>query len=896
MSDTKRNRTPAAEAPLKRQMFTFSRAKEYLDADELRTMTGQPADRFPDVIIKELCDNGLDAAEKVRVGPELTIFLRRRGGLLVVSIRDNGGGISSEAVGRIIDFQTRSSDKAAYGAPTRGLQGNATKTVLGIPYALGIRGLPVVIRTRGRDEPHGVRHAIHCQLDPAGEVRVRHLTRPAACPPGTTAVTLALPDDPRTHARFFRWAMAFSLFNPHATVRIWDSGAGGEACLPAGARKRIFCPTVAFPADWRKFLPGDRTSAWWFDDEALAKLVFAYISVAERGGPDLSLFEFVRQFRNLSAKPKARAVCARLPHIKNLTDFRSRKADVARLLGAMRAGAKAPDPTVLGFVGEEHLRARFARRFGVKRWWYKKCSGHVGGNVPFTLEVAVAETERRGDLFHGLNFSPTFSDPLSGATLPHDDKVGGKSYGLADFLDRLHVQPGRGLRPNVAVAFHLSSPGLKFTDKGKTRLCVPREIGQAAAELLWAAGKALWAEEERRQKDAAAQQRADRRRLRGGQGARMFLNEACFLVMEEAVAKATGKGHYQVSAHTLFYHVRPLIQRHTSTELRSDYFEQKVLPAYQRQRGPIPGLYYEPRGTLYEPHTGREVPLGTREVQGYTFPSWLYDKIIFVEKTGLWPVLKAARLAERYDAAIVAGEGYATEACRVLFANAEKGRDYQLFSFHDADPHGYNIARTLQTETERMPGHNITVIDVGLKLEEALAMGLPAEEFTRRKALPRAMERSLTDVEREYFQGKEVGRNSSLCRRVELNAFTAPDLIAYFESGLRRHGVRGKVVPDESSLPALVRELLAQALSDRTDEMLAGLLSLGRIKAELGEAVRRHVPLEDARAWVTEALAANPATSWRDAVAGRIADLLEEHNGEVEALLWSLVHRELGDS
>ncbi len=446
--------------------------------------------------------------------------------------------------------------------------------------------------------------------------------------------------------------------------------------------------------------------------------------MAERGGADLSLLDFVRQFRNLSAKPKAQAVCTQFPHITTLTDFRRRKADVTRLWRAMRSGAAAPTPTVLGFVGEAHFRERLGQRFGVKRWWYKQRSGHVAGTLPFTLEVAVAETARRGDLLHGLNFSPTYSDPLSGAALAHDDKVGGHSYGLTDFLDRLHIQPGRRPRPNVAAALHLSCPGLKFTDKGKTRLCVPHEIGEAAAELLWATGKTLWAEEERRQKDAAAQQRADQRRLRG-RGAQMFLNDACFLVMNEAVVKATGDGRYQVSAHTLFYHVRPLIQQHTNLELQSDYFEQKVLPAYQRQRGAIPGLYYEPRGTLYEPHTGQETPLGTREVQRYDFPSWLYDKILFVEKTGLWPVLKAARLAERDDMAIVAGEGYATEACRVLFANAEKARDYQLFSVRDADPHGYNIARTLREETRRMPGHRITIIDLGLKLEEALAGECP---------------------------------------------------------------------------------------------------------------------------------------------------------------------------
>src|SRR5262249_53255962 len=159
----------------------------------------------------------------------------------------------------------------------------------------------------------------------------------------------------------------------------------------------------------------------------------------------------------------------------------------------------------------------------------------------------------------------------------------------------------------------------------------------------------------------------------------------------------------------LYYPVRKMIQAHTGEELSFGYFKQ-LLTEYQRERGPLAGLYYDPRGVLYEPHTGRAVPLGTREVEAYRFPAWLYDKILYVEKKGVWPVFQDARLAERYDMAIVAGEGYATEACRALFSSAEKGRDYQLFVLHDADPSGYDIARTLREETQRMPGYKVDVI------------------------------------------------------------------------------------------------------------------------------------------------------------------------------------------
>src|SRR5215211_5002789 len=283
------------------------------------------------------------------------------------------------------------------------------------------------------------------------------------------------------------------------------------------------------------------------------------------------------------------------------------------------------------------------------------------------------------------------------------------------------------------------------------------------SKALWKVSKTLYKEEEKRRKDAARQQKADRdRRRRAIRETSLVV--AVFAVMEEAVDKATGSGSLPTSVRNLYYQVRPLIQRYTSKELRYEYFSQDLLPRYQEEHGPISGLYYDPRGVLYEPHTDEAVPLGTREEE-YRFPSWIFDKILYVEKKGLWPVLQAARIAERYDMSVVAAEGYANEAARVLFGNAEQDRDYQLFVLHNADPHGYNIARTLREETRRMPGYAVDVIDLGLKLEEALDMNLQTEEFTRKKELPETLVPYLTETERAYFEGAQTGRKSWVCER-----------------------------------------------------------------------------------------------------------------------------------
>jgi hypothetical protein len=129
----------------------------------------------------------------------------------MLSVTDNGAGIAPEMVQRALNFTTRTSDKRGYRAPTRGIQGNALKTIFGMPAALGLLDAPVMITARG------VRHEIRAWLDPAGSVRVEHNDRPVPLEPGT-AITLTIPAE-RQHVDPLVWMRTFALFNPDAAIR-----------------------------------------------------------------------------------------------------------------------------------------------------------------------------------------------------------------------------------------------------------------------------------------------------------------------------------------------------------------------------------------------------------------------------------------------------------------------------------------------------------------------------------------------------------------------------------------------------------------------------------------------------------------------------------------------------
>ncbi len=323
-----------------------------------------------------------------------------------------------------------------------------------------------------------------------------------------------------------------------------------------------------------------------------------------------------------------------------------------------------------------------------------------------------------------------------------------------------------------------------------------------------------------------------------------------------------------------------------------------MLTKYQQRYGKLEGLYYDPRGRLHEPHTGTTVDIGTREVEAYDFPDYVFDKILFVEKKGQMPLLEAAKIAERYDMAIMTGEGFATEAARVLLESASKEQDYQLFVLHDADPSGYSIARTVREETARMPGYKVEVIDLGLEVEKVVGLeGVHPEEYVTKQPLSKPLLDSLEEgsFAHEFFTGEEIevtDENSKKKKawkrkRIELDSLSAPQVIAYLERALEENGVRGKVIPPDDYLHGDVHEKYASEVRSEVRRIVDDIASTERIQKIVTRLFRERYELGNARQWIEKGFEEDDKLNWEAPVRRR----LSQRSVELEAELQQTVRK-----
>ncbi len=790
----------SAAVQLQRETFELSRALEFFSIRELTAQIGHGQHFWPVALLKELIDNSLDACESANLAPVIHVELKEN----ALIVTDNGPGLPLATLEKSLDYAIRVSDKTGYVSPSRGQQGNALKTLWAASFVATGTGLIEV-------ETASYRCIVEVTLDQIAQAPRLGL-RDGGTPNIKTGTKITvhwggiascLADS--IQPDFYSVICSTAALNPHCTL----------SAIAPGLNQ-------TFPATdpgWQHWRPDRPTTPHWYTPERFRALVALLLNVEQRTGKARSINEFIREFHGLTGTAKAKAI-AQTAGLSGLMlrdlvlDGDIDSTRLTALLSAMQEAARPVKADALGVLGQEHC-ATSLQHYGATpdSIEYRRAQGEADG-LPYSIEVAFGvkqDSDRERTLRVGINFSPALEQPFS-------------------VLDSALNEARCTRHDPVVLLVHLACPLVQFSDRGKARAVLPDAIAGDMRRLIRLV-TARFAKAKRQTDRYDRMQLRDLEELRNCNAPkRMTVKDAAWRVMRQAYLKASNGGELPANARQIMYAARPLIIALTGKAQpwkSSAHFTQHLLPDFLDAHPNLCAdwdVVFDDRGHFSEPHTELQIGVGTLSVRNYirrwksqvtteslenpdalntalktTGPALRYRFALFVEKEGFSPLLKQARIAQRYDLALLSTKGMSTTAARQLVERlSEQG--VTTLVLHDLDQSGFTIGYTLKTNTRRYRFKTAPrVIDLGLRLADVEAMNLNSETVEYSGDLdprPGLIERGATPEEASYLvTGKKDGRWTG--QRVELNAMDAQQFLDWLEAKLQAHGVT-KFIPDDA--------------------------------------------------------------------------------------------------
>jgi hypothetical protein len=340
-------------------------------------------------------------------------------------------------------------------------------------------------------------------------------------------------------------------------------------------------------------------------------------------------------------------------------------------------------------------------------------------------------------------------------------------------------------------------------------------------------------------------------------------------ILPAGYAHASGNGQYTVDKRQFYYAVRDEFQERTGREITASYFSQALLVKYMNQNPEKTASWKitaSPRGTLTIPNTGFDtrIPCGTIAIDehlrhaaetcnpfadtqgtsiGQEWPSLAegqrFQGVLYIEKEGFDPQLREAKIAERFDLAVISCKGQSVVAARAYVDHICRTLGgVPLVIAHDFDKAGFEISQCLTNVSDWARANDlvkyefkndINVTDLGLRLSDV-------EEYELKS-------------ERCQFHGDFASRSIATAteqaflrtnRRVELNAFTAPDFIRWLTARL---GTRfpERLIPEDNILAGAYLRALCVARLNQTIETTRQEAIDEASTAEIPEGLRQQI-------------------------------------------------------
>lgn len=773
-------------ATLNRQVFETSRLLEFFSEKELTMQIGHDRPKWAIALARELIDNALDACESAGILPDIAVCLDNDS----LTISDNGPGLPVKVIERSLDYAVRVSTNNGYVSPTRGQMGNALKCVWAAPY--------VATGTHGRVDVHtgNTIYTINVTLDRIAQAPQIDIEEKTAFVKNGTSIKMYWPnvawylESARIHNFYNPMLLSelvfrYALVNPHASFTYEYDGN-----VQRYNRTADTCS---------KWVASDPTSVYWYSQDALRGLVAANL----KAGRDITVREFVSEFRGLSSTAKQKAVTdgvglsgARLSSLVVGNDIDM--TQIGALLAAMKEQSQPIKPQALGIIGADHVQQWLTEAGAMPGFIeYRTEKGETVDGLPFVVECAIGVCNDRKSwaVVTGLNWTPTLARP---------------SHKIGELLNVNRIEP-----EDPIIAFiHIACPRFSFTDRGKTTLELDGIIANNLARLI-ELNAAKWKKVKKQDEKATrARQRLQDECERNAKRKEMSIKEACRLVMVDALNEASDNGRLPAMARQVMYAARRLAQVYIGDRWfkHDKTFTQQILPDWANEHAETANKYdvvYDDRGRFTEPHRGESIGVGTISVRKYIGrhhgtmrgchsdnfrPGFSYGAVLFIEKEGFQHILTESGIADRYDIALLSTKGFTVTAARMLAEDMTR-RGVKIFVLHDFDKAGLGIEHTFKSSNRRWTfDESPDIVDIGVRLADVENLGLEGESVTyTEESDPRDYLRKIGATKREcnyLVSGHDYNTGQWKGQRVEINALSARQFVDFIEEKLQAHGVK----------------------------------------------------------------------------------------------------------
>lgn len=853
-----------------RRFHTDTRVSENFTKKGLETLTGVNTGTWITYMVKELVDNSLEACEKPEI--EITARLDIVDRVESFSVRDNGSGIPEDKIEQIFEkVDCFGGTKRHYKLLTRGNQGNALMTVLGIQNLLNSP-----LRIQSNDTLYSISVDTN---DLSGTPEVVIEKEQAEENISGLEVNLDLANNTEYNVgdidgiknTFFY----FIELNPHVSFRLditredkeissydFRGNEGNDNSLNLGKNNTT-------------------GKVIWFNSQDFLNRLKADVRVNR----NIGLLEWIQEFYGLSSRRKATNVLKKFnsqngsfDKIGNFFSGDGRIKDneavslYQKLCEATKKFSDRGLDKTLGSIGQEGMKHGLIESLKLSGNKYEDVEEIVDASVRRGLKIkdiddlivyysqgGIVETDKvipfhfefiaiplskepSGYYRHkieetfGINQSFIYDTPSVDLAFKHKN---GKRKTHSSIRGAFY-----GLSYDFKVVCNLMCPTVDFKTKGKQGFdtapfteTITEVVGKAVRKIerdIMPTLNKLNESEEEDYEEPDLMNKA----YKG------FIKDFVFDNFEDVYNKATDNGRFTITQRQFYYAMRPVFldtierQGYKWTWKSSIHKRKKLALEYGTFCSYVDDyevnvlgeriIYKKDRGFFVEPHSDNQVNLGTESVRRYSPDLKQYNNLLFVEKSGFYELLhNEFELTKRYDVGLINSEGYGNNATRDLIEKIQQEKpNIKLYVLTDLDIDGLGIAENIKEPDKLSAVDMFDCERLGVSLEDVKDYDLPIEpaEYSQKE---------LTQLKNQYNAGeidKEVYDFLNGGQRVEINAFTPVRLEEYLETKFKEAGIEKLKPESEDDVDTFEAPSMEDIRKEAIDE------AIGRwIRGQCGE-------------------------------------------------------------